>query len=58
MRAESANNEVASVARAVCPVLIGTKIPEVTLRAVDGSAVNLSTVLKKPSVIVFYRGGW
>ena len=43
----------------VRPLLIGSRVPELTLRSADGSAVNLSKVLsKKPAIVILYRGGW
>lgn len=43
----------------VCPLMAGTSVPSVTLRAIDGSEVNLAAAVhEKPSVLVFYRGGW
>lgn len=43
----------------VCPLMPGTPTPSVTLRAIDGSEVNLAeAVHEKSSVLVFYRGGW
>lgn len=43
----------------VCPLMPGTPIPSVTLRAIDGSEVNLAeAVHEKAAVLVFYRGGW
>ena len=41
------------------PVLVGTKIPAVTLQDVNGSTVQLTErVSQKPTVLIFYRGGW
>jgi hypothetical protein len=35
------------------------KIPEVSIRAADGSMFELAkAVREKPAVLVFYRGGW
>lgn len=43
----------------VCPVLVGTEIPKVILTSLDGSPFDLfSEVSGKPSVVIFYRGGW
>jgi len=37
----------------------GYFIPAVTLRALDGSPVDLrQAVAKQPTVLIFYRGGW
>lgn len=44
---------------AISPLLIGEKIPGVTLVDVAGKDVNLlDLAARKPSVVVFYRGGW
>ncbi|MDH3259298.1 MAG: hypothetical protein OEM19_07550 [Deltaproteobacteria bacterium] len=41
------------------PLLIGAKIPELTLKRVDGSPIDLGKeIAKKPTVLIFYRGGW
>jgi peroxiredoxin len=43
----------------VCPLMPGTPVPSVTMRAIDGSEVDSGTAVgEKPSVLVFYRGGW
>jgi peroxiredoxin len=46
-------------ATSVTPLLIGQKVPPVILSNVKGLPVNLQELLlEKPSVIIFYRGGW
>ncbi|MFL9831842.1 peroxiredoxin-like family protein [Flavobacterium sp. ST-87] len=43
----------------IAPLLIGEKIPNSTLKSIDGNAVSLKTVLgRKRTILVFYRGGW
>jgi peroxiredoxin len=43
----------------VCPILVGTTMPVVTLRTADNEAFDLNDAVKQhPSVILFYRGGW
>jgi peroxiredoxin len=43
----------------VCPLLVGVAIPQVTLQTVDGEPFDLNrAVSERPSVLVFYRGGW
>ncbi|GAB3023533.1 peroxiredoxin-like family protein [Spirosoma pulveris] len=43
----------------ISPLLIGETIPDVHLQSVDGKSVSLSgEVARKPTVLVFYRGGW
>lgn len=51
--------EVAAAAEEVHPLLIGAEVPDVTVRDVAGRPVNLrGMVAGKPSVLIFYRGGW
>lgn len=51
--------EVADKAGKVNPILVGQKIPDVTIEDLDGNKVNLrEAVAKKPTVLIVYRGGW
>jgi len=46
-------------AEAVCPIKIGSEIPKLTLQTPEGKAFDLrAAVARKPTVLVFYRGGW
>lgn len=43
----------------ISPLLIGESLPTANLRDVEGNITALKDVLKvKPTVLVFYRGGW
>lgn len=43
----------------ISPLLIGETIPDVPVLTMTGQSVSLrSEVAKKPTVLVFYRGGW
>ncbi|GIV35856.1 MAG: peroxiredoxin [Cyclobacteriaceae bacterium] len=43
----------------ISPLLIGEQIPDVKLQNAQGEQVSLLRVVnQKPSVLVFYRGGW
>lgn len=43
----------------ISPLLIGETLPKITLQDADGKVIELSSILKsKPTVLVFYRGGW
>ena len=43
----------------VRPLLVGSEAPSVTLRKPDGSNFDLKAAIeKKPTILVFYRGGW
>jgi len=43
----------------VRPLLIGSEVPDVTLKTLDGADFELrAAVARKPTVLIFYRGGW
>lgn len=43
----------------ISPLLIGEPIPKATLPDAEGKAVDLNAlVAQKPTILVFYRGGW
>jgi len=50
---------VYSSAEATRPLQAGASVPAVRVRAVDGSAVDLSDLTRNAgALLVFYRGGW
>jgi hypothetical protein len=43
----------------VCPILTGQKIPAVTLKTIEGKPFDMTdSIAKKPTILIFYRGGW
>lgn len=51
--------KIADDAEDVTPLLNGQTVPNVTLKTADGAPLSLrAAVMAKPSVILFYRGGW
>ena len=47
------------VAEDISPILIGEKLPNANFQNAEGKSVQLKTLLEeKPTVLVFYRGGW
>lgn len=43
----------------ISPLLIGEQIPEANLLNINGKEVKIIDIIKeKPTVLVFYRGGW
>lgn len=41
------------------PLAVGERVPDVSVRDVDGEAVSLrAAAARKPTVLIFYRGGW
>lgn len=57
--ASVARAELASSPEAIDPLLVGERIPDVTLRDAQGSRVSLGEKLEeKPTLLIVYRGGW
>ncbi|MEZ7497415.1 peroxiredoxin-like family protein [Flavobacterium sp. Arc3] len=55
----NAQSDLPKVATDVAPLLIGEKIPNITLKTIDNKTVDLQSLFsKKKTVLVFYRGGW
>ncbi len=52
-------DEVPNRAEDIKPVKVGAKVPVATLSTLKGIRTSLADVIGgKPSVIIFYRGGW
>lgn len=57
--AKSFQGEVAASAAEAKPIKTGVMAPDATLKALDGKETKLKSVLGgKPTVLIFYRGGW
>ncbi|WP_426483785.1 peroxiredoxin-like family protein [Flavobacterium sp. 2] len=57
--AVNAQNTIPKSAIDIAPLLIGEKIPNITLKSSENADVNISDLLKKKkTVLIFYRGGW
>lgn len=55
----SQEHPIATGPSATNPLEPGQKVPEVTLKGLDGKDVSLASLhQEKPLVIVFFRGGW
>jgi peroxiredoxin len=51
--------KIADSADNVTPLLIGQSAPNSKLQTVDGQPVSLKAfTMQKPTVVIFYRGGW
>lgn len=51
--------QLPATANDVHPLLVGTKVPAVTVQDTDGKQVPTTRIFsKQPTVLVFYRGGW
>lgn len=59
MAAPATGSELARGPDQVRPILLGSKLPNVPLRTLDGAATTLGAqVGGQPAILVFYRGGW
>jgi len=55
----SSTAQLPDKAEDICPLLIGERLPNATLRdRYDRKVDFLSVIDEKPAVLVFYRGGW
>ncbi|HEY9178786.1 MAG TPA: peroxiredoxin-like family protein [Flavipsychrobacter sp.] len=51
--------QLPETAEDICPILIGEKIPDITLVNTDNQQASITGLLKEqPTVLIFYRGGW
>jgi peroxiredoxin len=51
--------QVAEKAEDICPILVGEKVTSSILKDEAGNPVDiLNKINEKPTVLVFYRGGW
>mgnify|MGYP005847867711 CR=1 FL=1 len=55
----TASAQLPGIAGDISPLLIGEEIPDVALKSIDGSKLQVKSIVgKKPTVLLFYRGGW
>lgn len=50
--------QIAEKQEDVCPLLIGEKVPNVTITNTKGELIETNTIFNKKTVLVFYRGEW
>ena len=51
--------QIADTAENVTPLLVGQTAPNSKLQTVEGDPVSLKALaMQKPTVLIFYRGGW
>src|SRR5690554_5506850 len=59
MQVAHVQSQVPFKAEDISPLLIGEQVPNANLLDVDGLSVQLKDVMNvKPTILVFYRGGW
>ncbi|MGD9899328.1 MAG: hypothetical protein AB7T22_09400 [Calditrichaceae bacterium] len=53
------SQKVASSPKEICPLLVGSQIPNLILKDLDGASYDLTkSVSKTPTILIIYRGGW
>jgi len=56
---DGTTSRVPDRAEDIRPVLVGTTMPAIQLADMNGNPVNLNALVgRKPTVLVYYRGGW
>ena len=59
VRSAVAGGRVATSADTIQPILVGSQVPDVMVGAVEDDDVSLREAVRgKPTVLIFYRGGW
>lgn len=53
-----AHAQVAASATEISPILIGEKVPDLSVYDEQNKAISLASIFNKPTVLVFFRGGW
>lgn len=53
-----AHAQVAASATEISPILIGEKVPDLSVYDEQNKVVSLASIFNKPTVLVFFRGGW
>ncbi len=54
-----AHDQIPTDANDVRPIMVGQKVPAANVINAEGKTVSLQLLLaKKPSLVIFYRGGW
>ncbi|SFB26459.1 Peroxiredoxin [Flavobacterium swingsii] len=55
----NAQTNLPKLATEISPLLIGEKIPSITLQSIDGKNINFDDITKsKKTILAIYRGGW
>lgn len=53
------STRIADSPESVCPLLPGAQTPDSVVRDLDGKVQSLKDLIsEKPTVLIFFRGGW
>jgi peroxiredoxin len=50
--------QIAETPNEISPLLIGEKVPNITVYTPDNKGVQLVDIINKPTIMLFYRGSW
>ena len=51
--------KVANAPDQICPILIGSPLPAITVQSLDGKSFDLNkAITEKPTILIYFRGGW
>ena len=55
----SAERSVANTPAEICPLPLGSTIPDLPTRDLNGQPFDLTAALAdKPTILIYFRGGW
>ncbi len=55
----AAELQVAKAPTEVCPLLVGSQLPDITLQDLEGNSFDLNrAIAEKPTILIYFRGGW
>lgn len=58
-KATLAQTPVPDAAEKVTPLAVGSKVPKVNVKTIEGKTIDLPKLLfAQPTALIFYRGGW
>jgi hypothetical protein len=50
---------VASSPKTICPLLLGSPVPEIPVQTMQSKPFDLVAAIKeKPTILIYFRGGW
>jgi cytochrome oxidase Cu insertion factor (SCO1/SenC/PrrC family) len=53
------STKVANAPDQICPILIGSSLPAITVQDLEGKSFDLNkAIAEKPTVLIYFRGGW
>ncbi len=58
-QSSAASTKLPDSPQKICPLPIGSVIPQINLQTLDAKPFDLNAQLKtKPTILIYFRGGW